>query len=153
MYPVWWGSTIHIPQWNVWPPKMKTKIEKMFIRLLPWFLHIVELWCDFKIIVGPWSYIYNVHEFCWPIYTHLGRDTFAVAGTSNLIWDKIRSSFLFRIRRAIYSKKYEIAKTSLAHYNQIPLDQILEACIWSNHNTFTSFYLQNISEVNKKDFV
>ena len=44
-----------------------------------------------------------------------------------------------------------MAKTSLAHYNQIPLDQSLEACIWSNHNTFTSFYLHNISEVNKKE--
>ena len=37
-------------------------------------LHIVELWCDFKMFVGPWSiYIYNVYEFCWPMYTDLGR--------------------------------------------------------------------------------
>ena len=46
-------------------------------------LHIVELWCDFKMFVGPWSiYIYNVYEFCWPMYADLGRpgDTFAVAG-------------------------------------------------------------------------
>ena len=69
--------------------------------------------------------------------------------TKNLRQDK---KFLF-ISYKKGHKKYEIAKTSLAHYNQLPLDQILEACKWSNHNTFTSFYLQNIFEVNKKDVV
>ena len=46
-----------------------------------------------------------------------------------------------------------MAKTSMAHYNQIRLDQILEACIWSNQNTFHLVLSQNISEVNKKDVV
>ena len=32
---------------------LKKKLTKMFIRLLTYFLHIVELWCDFKMFVGP----------------------------------------------------------------------------------------------------
>ena len=46
------------------------------------YLHIVELWCDFKMFVGLEAYIYNVYEFCWPMYADLGRpgDIFAVAG-------------------------------------------------------------------------
>ena len=66
--------------------------------------------------------------------------------TNNLRQDK---KLLF----ILYKKGHKKAKTSRIHYNQILLDQILEACIWSNHNTFTSFYLQNLSEVNKKDAV
>ena len=83
-------------------------------------------------------------------HTHCPVRTIFLYVDHNLRHDK--KLLLSRIRRAI-QKYYEIAKTSLAHYNQILLDQILEACIWSNHNTFTSFYLQNISEVNKKDVV
>ena len=70
MYPVWWGlhdtlipldSTYASPG----PPKMKTKIWKKCSSDYFHILHIVELWCDFKMFVGPWSiYIYNVYEFC-----------------------------------------------------------------------------------------
>ena len=33
------------------PPKMKTKISSDYFHIL----HIVEFWCDFKMLVGPWS--------------------------------------------------------------------------------------------------
>ena len=61
------------------PPQNEKKNSSDYFHIL----HIVEFWCDFNMFVGPWSiYIYNVYEFCWPIYTDLGRpgDTFAVAG-------------------------------------------------------------------------
>ena len=35
---------------------------------------------------------------------------------------------------------------SLAHYNQVPMEQVMDACSWAWHNTFTSFYLKNLSE-------
>ena len=64
MYPVWWDlhdtlvpldSTYASPR----PPKMKTKIWKKCSSDYFHILHIVELWCDFKMFVGPWSiYIY-----------------------------------------------------------------------------------------------
>ena len=42
------------------------------------------IWSEiyFKIFMGLEAYIKNVYEFCWPIYTDLGRpgDTFAVVG-------------------------------------------------------------------------
>ena len=91
MYPVWWGlhdthfSTsgfnIRFPR----TPQNENKNLKTISSDYFHILHIVELWCDFKKFVGPWSiyiYIYNVYEFCWPMYTDLGRpgDTFAVAG-------------------------------------------------------------------------
>ena len=61
MYPVWWGlhDTL-IPLDSMYaspgPPKMKTKIGKKFHQITSSnILHIVELWCDFKMFVGPWS--------------------------------------------------------------------------------------------------
>ena len=57
MYPVWWGlhdtlvplySTLASPG----PPKMKTQISSDYCSHI---LHIVELWCDFEMFVGPWS--------------------------------------------------------------------------------------------------
>ena len=65
------------------PPQNKNKNLKKCSSDYFHILHIVQFWCDFKMFVGPWSmYIYNVYEFCWPMYTDLGRpgDTFAVAG-------------------------------------------------------------------------
>ena len=35
---------------------------------------------------------------------------------------------------------------STAFYNKAPLGEVLQACTWASHNTFTSFYLQNLSE-------
>ena len=35
--------------------------------------------------------------------------------------------------------------TSLAFHGGIPLDQILGACFWKSHSTFTSFYLKDIA--------
>ena len=35
---------------------------------------------------------------------------------------------------------------SLAHYNQVPMEQVMDTCSWACHNTFTSIYLQNLSE-------
>ena len=35
---------------------------------------------------------------------------------------------------------------SLAHFNQVPMEQVMDTCSWACHNTFTSFYLQNFSE-------
>ena len=35
---------------------------------------------------------------------------------------------------------------STAFYNKAPLGEVLQACTWASHNTFTSFYLHNLSE-------
>ena len=35
---------------------------------------------------------------------------------------------------------------SEAFYNNAPIDYVLEACTWACHNTFSSFYLKNLSE-------
>lgn len=36
--------------------------------------------------------------------------------------------------------------SSTAFYNKAPLNEVLKACTWTSHNTFTSFYLHNMSE-------
>ena len=71
------GFNIHFPKTPQNENKNLKKCSSDYFHIL----HIVEFWCDFNMFVGPWS-IYNVYEFCWPMYTDLGRpgDTFAVAG-------------------------------------------------------------------------
>ena len=75
MYPVWWGlhdtlvpldSTYASPG----PPKMKTKIWKKCSSDYFHILHIVELWCDFKKFVGPWS-IYIFIKCLWVLLTNV----------------------------------------------------------------------------------
>ena len=34
---------------------------------------------------------------------------------------------------------------SLADMSKVPLQDVMEACSWSSHNTFTSFYLRDLS--------
>ena len=49
-------------------PKMKKKLKKCSSDYFH-ILHIVELWCDFKMFVGPWSiYKYNV---LWVLLTNV----------------------------------------------------------------------------------
>ena len=68
MYPVWWDlhdtlvpldSTYASPG----PPKMKTKIWKNVHQINFHILHIVELWCAFKMFVGPWRVLLT--NVCW----------------------------------------------------------------------------------------
>ena len=40
---------------------------------------------------------------------------------------------------------------SKAFYGGVSMDQILQACHWKSHNTFTSFYLKDLSGQNQKD--
>ena len=40
---------------------------------------------------------------------------------------------------------------SKAFYGGVSTDQILQACHWKSHNTFTSFYLKDLSGQNLKD--
>ena len=40
---------------------------------------------------------------------------------------------------------------SKAFYGGVSVDQILQACHWKSHNTFTSFYLKDLSGQNQKD--
>ena len=40
---------------------------------------------------------------------------------------------------------------SKAFYGGVSTDQILQACHWKSHNTFTSFYLKDLSGQNQKD--
>ena len=40
---------------------------------------------------------------------------------------------------------------SKAFYGGVFMDQILQACHWKSHNTFTSFYLKDLSGQNQKD--
>ena len=40
---------------------------------------------------------------------------------------------------------------SKAFYGDVSMDQILQACHWKSHNTFTSFYLKDLSGQNQKD--
>ena len=35
---------------------------------------------------------------------------------------------------------------SQAFYNNAPIASVLEACTWACHNTFSSYYLKNLSE-------
>ena len=93
MYPVWWGlhDTL-IPLDSTYAsPGPQNEIKNLKKNSSDYFhiLHIVELWCDFKMFVGPWSiYIYNVYELCWPMYTDLGRPGGYICGCgrpSNLV--------------------------------------------------------------------
>ena len=34
---------------------------------------------------------------------------------------------------------------SLAYMGRVPLDQVMQACSWQSHNTFTSFYLRDLT--------
>ena len=83
MSPVW---LLKPPPPHTGPPFSQGCLKKNWQKCSSDYLHIlhiVELWCDFKMFAGHWSiYIYNVYEFCWPMYADLGRpgDTFAVAG-------------------------------------------------------------------------
>ena len=91
MYPVSWGlhetlvpldSTYASPG----PPKMKTKIWKNVHHITSIFYILLSfgviLRCLWGLEAYIYIYIYNFYEFCWPMYTDLGRpgDTFAVAG-------------------------------------------------------------------------
>ena len=40
---------------------------------------------------------------------------------------------------------------SKAFFRGVSMDQILQACHWKSHNTFTSFYLKDLSGRNHKD--
>ena len=40
---------------------------------------------------------------------------------------------------------------SKAFYGGVSMDQILQACHWKSHNTFTFFYLKDLSGQNQKD--
>ena len=40
---------------------------------------------------------------------------------------------------------------SKAFYGGVSMDQLLQACHWKSHNTFTSFYLKDLSGQNQKD--
>ena len=35
---------------------------------------------------------------------------------------------------------------SMAYYNKSSIHEVMDACTWKCHNTFTSFYLNNLSE-------
>ena len=76
MYPVWWGlhdthfSTsgfnIRFPRTPQNENKNLKKISSDYFHIL----HIVELWCDFKKFVGPWS-IYIYIKCLWVLLTNV----------------------------------------------------------------------------------
>ena len=99
MYLVWWGlhdtlipldSTYASPG----PPKMKTKIWKNVHQITSVLYILLSFGVILRCLWGLEAYLYNVYEFCWPMYSDLGRpgDTFAVAGDraikffSNIKW-------------------------------------------------------------------
>ena len=40
--------------------------------------------------------------------------------------------------------------SSLAYNAKVPLERILESCTWASHNTFTHFYLRDLSLHNEE---
>ena len=68
------------------PPKIKKKLITNFHQITSIFYILLEdsfrVKSISKFVWGLEAYIKNVYEFCWPMYTDLGRpgDTFAVAG-------------------------------------------------------------------------
>ena len=41
---------------------------------------------------------------------------------------------------------------SFAFYHKVPLQEVLQAGTWRSHNTFVSFYLQDLSEENQEGY-
>ena len=39
-----------------------------------------------------------------------------------------------------------------AFYNNAPIESVLQACTWACHNTFSSFYLKNLSQSNSSGY-
>ena len=85
MSPVWWGLhdtliPLHSTYGSPGPPKTNFHhITSIFYRLLEDNVGVKSI---SKFSRGLEAYIKNVYDFCWPMYTDLGRpgDTFAVAG-------------------------------------------------------------------------
>ena len=51
------------------------------------------------------------------------------------------SAFSFRVK----AHDVRALAASLAFHNHVPLNDIMDACSWVSHNTFTSFYLRELS--------
>ena len=58
------------------------KIDKNVHQITYIFYILLSFGVILRCLWGLEAYIYNVYEFCWPMYADLGRpgDTFAVAG-------------------------------------------------------------------------
>ena len=48
-------------------------------------------------------------------------------------------------------KAHDVFAASKAFDGGVSTDQILQVCHWKSHNTFTSFYLKDLSLQNQKD--
>ena len=74
MYPVWWGlhdTHFSTSGFNIRIPRTPQNLKKMSSDYFH-ILHIVELWCDFKKFVGPWSiYIYIYIKCLWVLLTNV----------------------------------------------------------------------------------
>ena len=75
--------------WSLPPPPgphlakdVLKKIDKNVHQITYIFYILLSFGVILRCLWGLEAYIYNVYEFCWPMYADLGRpgDTFAVAG-------------------------------------------------------------------------
>ena len=68
-------------------PHLAKDVKTFFDKNVHQITYIFYILLSFGVILrclwGLEAYIYNVYEFCWPMYADLGRpgDTFAVAAT------------------------------------------------------------------------
>ena len=76
MYPVWWGlhDTL-VPLDSIYtspgPPQNENKNLKKCSSDYFHILHIVELWCDFKMFVGPSLKHIYIYKCLWVLLTNI----------------------------------------------------------------------------------
>jgi len=56
------------------------------------------------------------------------------------------------VKANVHSHQVRAIAASQAFYHDVPLEQVLQAGSWSCHNTFSSFYLKDLSEENNDGY-
>jgi len=56
------------------------------------------------------------------------------------------------VKANVHSHQVRAIAASQAFYHDVPLEQVLQAGTWRCHNTFSSFYLKDLSEENNEGY-
>ena len=72
--------------------------------------------------------------------------------TKTIVWAYKLAGNEELVLASVHGQHVRAMAPSHAFYCVIPLDQFLAVSSWRCHDTFTSFYLQNLSEVDSQGY-